>query len=61
MPLEAVAVYEDCASLGYRVVVVDEEGEISYRLMTTIGRYAKVFDSRIVRRINLVNAEVVLG
>lgn len=56
MPLEAVAVYEDCASLGYRVVVIDEEGEVGYRFVATIGGYAKVFDSRIVRRINLVDA-----
>ena len=61
MPLEPVAVYEDCASLGYRIVVVDEEGEISYGLMATIGGHAKVFDSVIFRRIDLVDAEVILG
>jgi hypothetical protein len=61
VPLEPVAMYEDSASLRDRGVVVDEEGEICYRFMATIGRYTKVFDGGIGRRIDLVDAEVILG
>jgi hypothetical protein len=61
VPLEPVAVYKDCARLGDRGVVVDEEGEVSYRFMATIGRYTKVLDCVVDRRIDFVDAEVVLG
>jgi hypothetical protein len=59
--LEPVTVYKDSASLRDRGVVVDEEGKVGYRFMATIGRYTKVFDDGISRRIDLVDAEVILG
>jgi hypothetical protein len=53
--------YKDSASLRDRGVVVDKEGKVGYGFMATVGRYAKVFDSGIGRRIDLVDAEVILG
>lgn len=61
MPLEPVAVYKDGAGLWNGIVVVDKEGKVGDGLVATIGRYAKIFYGRIYRRVDVVDAEMVLG
>lgn len=47
VPLESAAMNKYCASLRDRVVVVDQEGEVSDGLVASVGCHAKVFDGRI--------------
>lgn len=47
VPLESATVNKDSTSLRDRVVVVDQEGEISDGLVASVGRHAKGFNGRI--------------
>ncbi len=59
MPGEAGAVYENRSVAWDGVVIVDQEGEVGNRLVSSVGGDLELVRFEIERCVDVVNAEVV--